>query len=57
MKTEASPKAFISYATEDKARFVVPFATRIREQGVNAWVDQWEIKAGESLVDRIFESS
>lgn len=23
---------------------------------MNAWVDQWEIKAGESLVDRIVES-
>ena len=51
-----APKAFISHATEDKARFVVPFATKLRENGVDAWVDQWEIKAGESLVDRIFES-
>ncbi|MCM0614431.1 toll/interleukin-1 receptor domain-containing protein [Paenarthrobacter sp. TYUT067] len=51
-----TPKAFISHATEDKAAFVVPFATKLRERGVDAWVDQWEIKAGESLVDRIFES-
>lgn len=51
-----APKAFISHATEDKATFVVPFATKLREKGVDAWVDQWEIKAGESLVDRIFES-
>ncbi|MFF3039189.1 toll/interleukin-1 receptor domain-containing protein [Arthrobacter citreus] len=51
----STPKAFISHATEDKA-FVVPFATMLREKGVDAWVDQWEIKAGESLVDRIFES-
>ncbi|TQS88606.1 toll/interleukin-1 receptor domain-containing protein [Arthrobacter sp. TS-15] len=51
-----APKVFISHATEDKTAFVVPYATRLREKGVDAWVDQWEIKAGESLVDRIFES-
>jgi len=51
-----APKAFISHATEDKDRFVIPFATKLREKGVDAWVDQWEIKPGESLVDRIFES-
>ncbi|MCC9175843.1 toll/interleukin-1 receptor domain-containing protein [Arthrobacter sp. zg-Y179] len=51
----SAPKAFISHATEDKG-FVIPFATMLREKGVEAWVDQWEIKAGESLVDRIFES-
>lgn len=51
----AAPKAFISHATEDKDRFVIPFAIKLRERGVDAWVDQWEIKAGESLVDHIFE--
>lgn len=50
-----APRAFISHATEDKDRFVIPFATKLRQKGVEAWVDQWEIKAGESLVDRIFE--
>lgn len=50
-----APRAFISHATEDKDRFVIPFATQLRQKGVEAWVDQWEIKAGESLVDRIFE--
>jgi hypothetical protein len=51
-----APKVFISHATEDKEAFVIPFATKLREKGVDAWVDQWEIKAGESLVARIFES-
>lgn len=50
-----APRAFISHATEDKESFVIPFATRLREKGIDAWVDQWEIRAGESLVDRIFE--
>ncbi len=49
------PKVFISHATEDKKRFVTSFATLLRENGVDAWLDQWEIKAGDSLVDKIFE--
>jgi hypothetical protein len=50
-----SPRAFISHATEDKQRFVVNFATKLRERGVDAWLDQWEIKAGDSLIQKIFE--
>lgn len=49
------PKAFISHASEDKGRFVVDFATRLRSNGIDAWLDHWEIKAGDSLVDKIFE--
>lgn len=50
-----APKAFISHASEDKARFVNAFATRLRELGVEAWLDKWEMAPGDSLVDRIFE--
>ncbi len=50
-----SPKVFISHASEDKQRFVVDFAKRLRENGVDAWLDQWEMKPGDSLVDKIFE--
>jgi hypothetical protein len=46
---------FISHASEDKPRFVDRFAARLRENGVDAWLDQWEMKPGDSLVDRIFE--
>lgn len=49
------PTAFISHATEDKADFVLPFATALRKNGIEAWVDEWEIRAGDSLVQRIFE--
>lgn len=57
MTTEARPpvKAFISHASEDKERFVEPFATALREKGIDAWVDKWEIRAGDSLVHRIFD--
>lgn len=51
----SAPKVFVNHASEDKARFVVEFARRLRESGVDAWLDQWEMKPGDSLVDKIFE--
>lgn len=50
-----SPKVFISHASEDKPRFVTAFATRLRENGVDAWLDRWEMLPGDSIVDKIFE--
>ncbi len=52
---KATPKVFISHATADKDRFVLEFATRLRSNGVDAWVDQWEMNPGDSLVDKLFE--
>jgi len=49
------PKVFLSHASEDKDRFVVNFARQLRENGVDVWLDQWEMKPGDSLVDKIFE--
>ena len=51
----SAPKVFVSHASEDKDHFVVEFSRRLRENGVNAWLDQWEMKPGDSLVDKIFE--
>lgn len=50
-----SKKAFISHASEDKGRFVEVFARRLREKGIDAWYDEWEIQPGDSIVDKIFE--
>jgi hypothetical protein len=50
-------KVFISYASEDKERFVLDFARKLREHGVDAWVDVWEMLPGDSLVDKIFEEA
>lgn len=50
-----NPKVFVSHASEDKDRFVTNFATRLRENGVDAWLDKWEMLPGDSLVDKIFE--
>jgi len=47
----APPKAFISHASEDKVRFVLGFATKLREKGIDAWLDRWEIKPGDSLAE------
>lgn len=53
--TEA-PRLFVSHASEDKERFAVEFATRLRsELGIDAWLDRWEIRGGDSLVARIFD--
>lgn len=48
-------KAFLSHASEDKDRFVREFAEKLYAKGVEAWVDEWEIYPGDSLVDKIFE--
>lgn len=50
-----TPKVFISHAREDKDRFVVEFATKLREHGIDAWFDKWEMLPGDSLIDKIFE--
>lgn len=44
----------MSHATEDKVRFVVPFAIALRERGLDVWLDQWEMLPGDSLVKKIF---
>jgi len=50
-----NPKVFISYAGEDKERFVQPFAERLRSQGIDAWVAFWDMLPGDKLVTKIFD--
>lgn len=50
-----NPKVFVSHASEDKERFVLNFATKLKENGVDAWLDKWEMLPGDSLVEKIFE--
>jgi hypothetical protein len=55
-RIDIHPKVFISHASEDKERFVRAFATKLRQEaGVDAWVDEWEIYPGDSLIQKIFE--
>jgi|GEM_PF-2012996 len=51
----AHPKVFISHASEDKERFVEGFAIKLREKGIDAWLDKWEILPGDSVVEKIFK--
>jgi hypothetical protein len=53
--TTAPPKVFLSHASEDRERFVIPFAAALRGKGVDVWFDRWEILPGDSLVQKIFE--
>ena len=50
-----APKEFLSHASEDKQRFVIPFAISLRTKGIDVWLDQCEILPGDSLVDKLFE--
>lgn len=50
-----NPKAFISHASEDKEAFVLEFAKRLMGDGVDVWLDLWEIGGGDSLPERVFE--
>jgi TIR domain len=49
------PNVFVSHASEDKDRFVTDFARKLLGSGINAWLDEWEILLGDSLVDKVFE--
>jgi hypothetical protein len=55
MEIEKAIRVFVSHSSHDKARFVEPFALRLRERGIDAWLDKWEMLPGDSLVDKIFE--
>jgi hypothetical protein len=50
-----APKVFVSHAGEDKDRFVLGFASKLRANGVDAWLDKWEMRPGDKLIDKIFE--
>lgn len=54
MREAIVPKVFVSHASEDKP-FVREFAERLRDSGVDAWIDEWEILPGDKLIDKIFE--
>ena len=41
--------AFISHATEDKAKVVKPLANALARLGFNIWYDEFELEVGDSL--------
>lgn len=44
---------FISHASEDKDEIVRPLAIALREQGLSVWYDEFELKIGDSLRQKI----
>nr|WP_062337374.1 toll/interleukin-1 receptor domain-containing protein [Herbidospora sakaeratensis] len=49
------PVAFVSHASEDKPDFAEPLARMIANLGVQPWLDKWEIRPGDSLVQMLFD--
>lgn len=48
----ADRKVFICHATEDKPS-ARRLATYLRQAGAEVWLDEWEIRVGDSIVERI----
>jgi hypothetical protein len=48
-------RVFISHASEDKERFVLKFSEYLLKNGIDVWLDRWEMLPGDSLIDKIFE--
>jgi len=47
-----APHVFLSYASEDRED-VRRLALDLRRAGINVWLDEWEIKVGESISRKI----
>lgn len=45
--------AFIAHASEDKKGLANPLASKLREEGLNIWIDDFELNPGDSLYDMI----
>lgn len=52
--SDTNPKVFISHAGEDK-KFVLEFGVQLRSSGLDAWVSEWELLPGDSLVEGILQ--
>jgi hypothetical protein len=44
---------FISHASEDKGAIVRPLALALRDRGLTVWYDEFELKIGDSLRQKI----
>lgn len=53
--TAPAPTAFLSHASEDKADFVEPLGRELASLGIAPWLDKWEIRPGDSLVQKLFD--
>ena len=49
------PSAFICHASEDKVAIAAPLAEALRNQHVDVWYDEYNLKVGDSLREKIDE--
>src|SRR5258708_7847113 len=51
MSTISSPRVFVSYSHDSRAHklWVAEFAARLRHNGIDAVLDQWEIGPGDDI--------
>jgi TIR domain len=47
-----SPVVFCSHSSRDKP-IVEQFAARLRRDGIDAWLDKWEMSAGDDFIAKI----
>lgn len=53
VKKNINPKVFICHAGEDN-KFALQLAEKLIKNGVDPWIDDWEIRPGDKLIDKIF---
>ncbi len=46
---------YLAHGSEDKETIVRPLAHRLMEKGIDVWFDNWEIRAGDSLRQKMEE--
>ena len=47
---------FISHSSKDKKAYALPLASLLGKFGLDAWLDQWKIRAGDSIQQKIFQA-
>jgi hypothetical protein len=53
--TKGTPRIYLAHATEDKTALAIPLAEKLMANGIDVWLDKWEIGYGDSLVQRMEE--
>jgi TIR domain len=54
MNEQSYPRAFISYAHEDK-QLAISLSEELSRNGVDPWIDVWEINVEDSLIEKVLE--
>ncbi|MAF58808.1 toll/interleukin-1 receptor domain-containing protein [Ponticaulis sp.] len=49
------PNIYLAHASEDKRDLAEPLARQLIAQGINVWLDKWEIRYGDSLRQKMDE--